>query len=107
MLAYKELVFSFIFYPHFNIHVHIICHNHIPVVYKIYYYTHKRKKTSATRVFKELTSCLQLLVCSPSLVHQVHYVGTQGSPTVVGLHLTHQGMAPPLQYQWHTLQDHR
>ena len=35
---------SFIFNPDFNIHVHIICHNHILVVYKIYYYTHKGKK---------------------------------------------------------------
>ena len=34
---------SFILLPTFHIHVHIICHNHLPVVYKIYYYTYKGK----------------------------------------------------------------
>ena len=41
-----KFVLSFIFYPHFNIHVyvHIVCNKYIPVVYKIYYYTHTRNK---------------------------------------------------------------
>ena len=33
--------FLFYFYPHFNIRVPVV----LSVVYKIYYYTHKRKKT--------------------------------------------------------------
>jgi len=38
------ICFSFIFYPHFIFMYISFCHNHLPVVYKIYYYTYKGKK---------------------------------------------------------------
>ena len=65
-----NLFFSFIFYPHFNIHVHIICHNHIPVVYKTYYFTHKRKNPSTTRVF--LYTNTHTHTCSPHTHTHTH-----------------------------------
>ena len=43
MFLYYVFLFFFL-YPHFNIHVHIICQYHIPVVYKIIIKHTKEKK---------------------------------------------------------------
>ena len=43
--CFKQISFFLLYFlPTFHIHVHIIYHNHLPVVYKIYYYTYTGKK---------------------------------------------------------------
>ena len=62
--------FSFIFYPHFNIHVHIICHNHIPVVTKYIIIHTKERKPSTTRLLLyTIKGSHQTHTCSPTHTH--------------------------------------